>query len=132
MLVRGVCAETILRTMEAMMITLHCSTCDEQREVRVEYHAGWGFRLIVPDRWVLAMWPDPHRTVGCPVCAETAMNTPEKIDPLPRVDGRSAALSSIDPPVPAPSPESADTVGTKQAEEFRKRFINKMSDINRP
>jgi hypothetical protein len=101
--------------MEAMMIRLHCSSCDEQIEVRAEYVANWGFRLVIPAGWALAMWPAPRQTVGCPHCIETSTRQPEKID-------------AFDPPnsiIPAPSPEADDAVGARQAEEFRKRFVNK-------
>jgi len=111
----------------AKMIRLHCSTCDEQIEVRAEYIANWGFRLVVPAGWVLAMWPAQRQPVGCPHCVEVSTNMPEKIDPLPGPNLPSAENNMADREnnVPAPSPEVDDAVGARQAEEFRKRFVNK-------
>jgi len=100
------------------MIRIHCSTCDEQIEVRAEYIANFGFRLTIPAGWALAMWPAPRQTVGCPHCIGVSTSAPEKIDPLEPFDD----LKTV---VPAPSPEADDAVDARQADEFRKRFVNR-------
>ena len=125
------------------MIRLHCSTCDEQIEVRAEYIANFGFRLTIPTGWVLAIWPAQRQPVGCPHCVEVSTNMPEKIDEfpgpnLPPVENNMPEIETRLPAapdstykaegfttVPDPSPEADDAVGARQAEEFRKRFVNR-------
>jgi len=113
----------------AKMIRLHCSTCDEQIEVRAEYVANWGFRLVIPTGWALAMWPSTRQPVGCPHCVEVSTSMPEKIDPLP---GPNLPPAENNMPAPSPEPDGDSDDTIRQAEEFRKRFVNKPYGSKKP